>query len=244
MNLSVEKNSIIPIYFQIIEQVKDSIQSGELDPHDMLPSEKEICQRLQISRMTVKQAMDSLVNEGLVYRKRGIGTFVAKPKIAQPLSKLTSFTNDMLKRGMKPGSHLIEMSLQEPSEEVRERMGLSAQEQVIYIKRLRTADGEPMAVEKAYLNYELCHEIMDAPMNHGSLYDMLRDVCGIQLVSAYETIEVGTCSTDESNLMKIGFDMPIFMLRRTTYDQKDRRVEYAESVYRSDRYKFEIELKL
>lgn len=210
----------------------------------MLPSEKEICQRLQISRMTVKQAMDSLVNEGLVYRKRGIGTFVAKPKIAQPLSKLTSFTNDMLKRGMKPGSHLIEMSLQNPSEEVREKLGLGQQEQVIYIKRLRTADGEPMAVEKAYLNYDYCHEIMDVPLNRVSLYDLLRDVCGIHLVSAYETIEIGTCSTDESNLMKIGFDKPIFLLRRTTCDKLDRIIEYAESVYRSDRYKFEIELKM
>lgn len=244
MNVVIDKNSAIPVYYQIREQIKDDIQKGILKPNEILLSERELCEVLEISRMTVKQAMDSLMNEGMIYKKKGVGTFVSNPKIAQPLTKLTSFTNDMLSRGMKPGSMTITRSVEEPSNEIRNILQLGEQDKVIFLKRLRLADGEPMAVETTYLNYTLCQPLVDEPLDNQSLYDILKQKCNVTLSTATQSIEVSTCNSDICKLLEISVNKPIFSIKRITYDTKKVPVEYVASVYRSDRYKFEIELKI
>jgi GntR family transcriptional regulator len=244
MKLIIDKNSAIPVYHQIREQIKDDIHNGILKPNDMLLSERELCEELEISRMTVKQAMDSLMNEGLIYKKKGVGTFVSNPKIAQPLTKLTSFTNDMLNRGMKPGSCTITLSAEEPSSEIKKILKLYDEDKVIFIKRLRLADGEPMAVETTYLRYSICSQVMEEQLDNQSLYEILKKKCNVTIASAFQTIEIATCKSEDCKLLNIPHNKPVFFIKRITYDARNNPVEYVESAYRSDRYKFEIDLNV
>lgn len=244
MNMNIDKNSAIPVYYQIREQIKENILKGILQTNDTLPSERELCEQLKISRMTVKQAMDSLMNEGLVSKKKGVGTFVSVPKIAQPLTKLTSFTDDMLRRGMKPGSRTITLSVEKPSEDIINTLQLINKDKVIYVKRLRLADGEPMAVETTYLSYDICYPLIGEQLDNQSLYNILREKCNVTLSSATQTIEVSTCNSDNCKLLEIHANSPIFFIKRITFDNNNNPVEYVESAYRSDRYKFEIELNI
>jgi GntR family transcriptional regulator len=121
---------------------------------------------------------------------------------------------------------------------------LGSDDKIIYVKRLRLADGEPMATETAYLNYDICHPILEENLENQSLYEILRKKCNLTLATAKQSIEVSVCNGDDSKLLEIHNNSPIFFIKRTTFDNNNNPVEYVESVYRSDRYKFEIELNI
>ena len=240
--ITLQKESVIPIYHQIKQQLKEQIERGLYKPGDMLPSEKELCEVLCVSRMTIKQAMDLLVNDGTIYRRKGVGTFVSESKIDQPLSKLTNFTTDMINKGMRPSSRTLSVSVLTPDEHIKEIFGFTGDEKVICLERLRLANDLPMALEKVYLDYDRCRAIENFDLTDRSLYMALADVCGIRVVRASQDIEISACTAKEGHLLGISSGLSIFYLKRRTYDENDAMIEYVESKYRSDRYKFTIEL--
>ena len=241
--ITLQKDSVIPIYHQIKQQIKEQIERGLYKPGDMLPSEKELCEALSVSRMTIKQAMDLLVNDGTIYRKKGVGTFVSESKIDQPLSKLTNFTTDMLNKGMHPSSKTLNVHVLIPDEHIKNIFGFEGDEKVICLERLRMANDLPMALEEVYLDYNRCRAIENFDLTDRSLYMALADVCGIHVVRALQDIEISACTVKEGRLLGISPGLSIFFLKRRTYDETGAMIEYVESKYRSDRYKFTIELK-
>ena len=147
----LDKQSPIPIYIQIEEQLKQQIQQGDFPIGTTIPSERELTERFDVSRMTVRQAITNLVNDGLLYREKGRGTFVASPKVEQPLNGLTSFTEDMMARGMVPSSKMINFEILEPESDISAALQLAQGDEVYFVERIRFADDKPMAIERTYL---------------------------------------------------------------------------------------------
>lgn len=237
----IDKQSPIPIYYQIEEQIKKAIQEGQLKPGDALPSEREMTKKYAISRMTVRQAMNNLVNEGYLYRQKGKGTFVAKPKITQPLTRLTSFSEEMRERGMKPSSRLLYFRKNAASKEIAATFNLKEGETVSEIGRIRLAEDEPIALEKTCLSPSVFREFT-ARHAKQSLYHYVETTLGLEIGYADQSVEAAVARPEEARHLAISPGMHVLIIKRTTYLRDGRPFETVQSVYRADRYKFTVRL--
>ena len=172
MKKLLDKQSTVPMYVQIEEHLKQRMQQGEFSVGTAIPSERELTEMFGVSRMTVRQSITNMVNNGLLYREKGRGTFVAAPKVEQPLSGLTSFTEDMLSRGMAPSNRLISFDKMMPYVDVAQKLQLGEGEEVFLVKRIRYADDKPMAIEKTYLPVKLV-PALDKDALTGSIYSFI-----------------------------------------------------------------------
>jgi len=239
-----DKNSLIPIYHQIVENIKSCIQKESIQIGTMIPSEHELCDIFEVSRMTIRKAIDILVHEGTLVRQKGKGTFISVPKLSQPLTALTNFTKDMVDRGMIPTSSMLSLNVILASERVAKQLDIKENEEIIFLERIRFADGKPHAYECSYLLYPLTKDILDVDFSKHSLYETLVTRCNIKMKKAKEMIEVSSCSNDICTKLQIPMGSLTFHIERITYDQNNRPVEYVESRYRADKFKFYVELDL
>lgn len=244
MHLQIDKNAAMPVYYQIAQQIKQYIEDESLQDGDGIPSERELCEASGVSRMTVRQAIDQLVEEGILERQRGKGTFVTTPKFSQPLSQLTSFTMDTQTRGMRPTSRVISCAAIPATPMVARMLGLEVGQPVVQLARVRLADGEPHAYECSHLNYEMAKPLLGMDLTNQSLYKALNTECNMHLTKAKETIEASACAPDIAALLDIPPRSVTFHITRTTLDDAGLPVEYVESNYRIDKFRFEVELDL
>lgn len=244
-SMSLDKNSVIPIYHQLKTLLKEKIDKGVWVADEMISSERELSEELEISRMTVRHAINELVQEGILYRKRGMGTFVSRPKIEQRLSKLSNFTTEMELRGLKPSGKIISIKTVPASKLVAEKLNLQEHDSVIELYRLRLADGAPMAIELSFLPYEIAAPLLSESLENKSVYKELQTKCQLNIVSAHQTIEISypNCSQD-AELLEIKETTPILLIERLTFTDGQIPIEYVLSQYRGDRYKFYLELKV
>lgn len=210
------------------------------------PSERELCDQYRVSRITVRQAITQLVNEGRLVREQGRGTFVAHQRIEQQLTALTSFTQDMQQRGQKPGSRVLFSGAQALPPQAALGLGLdpSTHQQGFVLKRLRTANDEPLAVETAHLALPLCAPLINMNLEHYSLYDALRQHCDVLPSHARQQIKAIPCADSEARLLEVRRGSPVLHIIRTTFAQNGNAFEYVESVYRGDKYVFYAELNM
>ncbi|HCR44056.1 MAG TPA: phosphonate metabolism transcriptional regulator PhnF [Ruminococcaceae bacterium] len=240
----INKDSIIPIYYQLTQYIKQQIAGNVWRTGDKIPSEREFCSQFQISRMTVRGAIESLKNEGLIYSKKGLGNFVCTPKLDQKLNKLTSFTDDMFARGLKPGSKTLLLKLTPAPLDIAEILHINAGDQVINLKRLRLANDEPMALEDTYINESLVPNLLQKYESGDSLYTTIKEKCGVELSDATESIEVGLCSKKFAKLLEVAPGAPVFSIHRVTLTKKRQPIETVISIYRGDRYSFSMQLEV
>lgn len=238
----INKESPIPIYYQLQEHLKTKIENGELKSGDPIPSEREMAEKYEISRMTVRQAVNNLVNEGLLTRSKGRGTFVADQKIEQPLMKLTGFSEDMKRRGIEPGSKLISFDVIKASKKVSKHLNINEGDSVYQISRLRLGDGDPMAYEVSYLPEKRITKIQEDNIR-GSLYSFIEECLGLKIERAIQTLEPSFATALESDMLTIEKGSPVLLLERTTFLHDDVPIEYVKSIYRGDRYKFIAEMR-
>lgn len=232
----------VPLYLQLKEAIWEQIEAGRLTPGDPLPSERELSVKYGISRMTCRQAIGELVAEGVLYRQRGKGTFVANPKISQGLLALTGFTEDMTARGLTPGAILLDVRETPATPRVVDMLDLQIDRTVVQIERLRTANGQPMALEACHLPARLCPGLADAAGLTGSLYRLLKEEYGFELARARESLEAVLASRTEAVRLGVKPGAPLLLIERISYDRAGRPVEYVRSLYRGDRYRFNAEL--
>ncbi|MBA4493242.1 GntR family transcriptional regulator [Paenactinomyces guangxiensis] len=237
----LNKNIPIPLYYQLKQWLTEQIERGELRPGDAIPSERELSEQFEISRMTVRQALLELVNEGKLVREKGKGTFVAEPKINQGLLKLTSFSEDMRSRGMKPGARLIHVNVEDVTPKLEDTLQIKGGS-IISITRLRLADDKPMAIETSHLPLSQFPELRQQDLHDQSLYQFLEHYYGITISYASQTIEVGMPSPRERELLQIREGVPVLRTERITYDENRSPIEFVQSSYRGDRYKLYAEL--
>lgn len=234
-----------PLYQRLMELLQEEIDAGRLKPGDQVPSERELADQYSMSRMTVRHALTELVNEGILYRQQGKGTFVALPKIRQKLGGLTSFTEDMVSRGLRPGAHVLSVQVVPAPYRVRHALGLpddAAAAEVLRVERLRLADGEPMALEVTHLPLTRIHGLSGENLDNVSLYERLQQY-GVVPNHATQTIEPAAADAALARVLKVREGALLLLLERTTYDQRGEAIEFVSSHYRGDRYRFMVELQ-
>ena len=220
-------------------QVLDLIE--RLDVGEAIPSERQLSADLGVSRLTVRAALDDLVREGFLVRRRGSGTFVSEPKIAQELT-LTSFTDDMRARGMTPGSRTLDLQVVPAGARLGRLLHVSPSEQVVVAKRLRLADRETMAIETLHVRASLVPGLSAADLEHQSFYEILQGRYEIEIVGGLQTIEPTVTNEEESDALGVPLHSPAFLFERTTRAASGEIVEFVRSIYRGDRYKLVTEL--
>jgi GntR family transcriptional regulator len=221
---------------QRVVELIDGLHIGEA-----IPSERRLSTDLGISRLTVRAALDDLVREGYLVRRHGSGTFVSEPKIAQQLT-LTSFSEDMRRRGMVPGSRTVELREIHAGARLGRALNVSPGARVVLIKRLRLADGETMAIETLHVPAPIVPGLTPAELENASFYELLRDRYGIAIASGYQTIEPTVTNEEESALLGVPLHSPAFLFERTSRTPEGETVEFVRSVYRGDRYRLVAEL--
>jgi GntR family transcriptional regulator len=220
------------------QQVMDLIEG--LGVGTAIPSERQLSADLGVSRLTVRAALDDLTREGYLVRRRGSGTYVQQPKIAQELT-MTSFSEDMRRRGMVPGSRTLSLETELAGARLGRLLHVSPSERILVIKRLRLADGESMAIETLHLPDSLVPGL-EAHDLDGSFYDLLRERYGVAIASGTQAIEPTVTNEEESAALGVPLHSPAFLFERTSRDHGDRTVEFVQSVYRGDRYRIVTEL--
>ena len=239
----LDRRRHLPLHQQLKAAIEERILSGEWLPGTQLPSERELCEQYDISRITVRQALTALVMEGRLIRTQGRGTFVASPRIAQQLTQLTGFTQDMRARGKRPSARVLEAGNVSALPAVARALKIEAGESVILLKRLRLADGEPVAIETAYLLEGRCQGLLKEKLATQSLYDILTKKYNLKPVRATQQMEAIPCPLAEAKLLGTRRGAPVLHIHRTTYDREGRPFELVESFYRGDRYTFYAELR-
>lgn len=245
MGATLQKGATEPIYVQLQNLIRERIAAGSWRPGEAIPSELALVQQFGIARMTVRQAIDGLIREGLLVRARGRGTFVAHPRVERELSRLYGFSEDMRSRGMVPAARLLQREVVPAPADVSAYLGLGRREAVIYIRRLRLADGVPMAIEASYLNYELCRDVLDADLEAGSLYAFLQDTIGLRLCHGSQELEAALPGAGDARLLEQPRTHPVLAITQTTYVQSAGMEQpgiYGRTTYRADRYRFRMEV--
>ncbi len=232
------KSGPVPRYYQLQEIIRERIRNGELAPGSLIPSERELCERYGISRMTARQAISGLEAEGLLYREQGKGTFVGQPVIAQQLLQLTGFTEDMAARKSKPGARVLSAEMWPADEETAERLRIRAGQPIYRLRRLRLADGEPLAIELARVSFIGCERLLHHDLAQESLYRLLEETFDIPLLEADQELQADRATEDESELLQIALGSPVLRTRRVMVTRRNQPVEFATSVYRGDKYRF------
>ncbi len=234
----LKRNDPLPLYLQLKEALREDIVSQRLHPHCQLPSERELCARHGVSRMTVRQALQDLTRDGLIYRRVGKGTFVGQPKIDQQLKTLTGFSQEMQSRGCRPVSRVLEARLVAANENIAAALKISPGTEIVLLLRLRLADGVPLAIEAVHLPHHYCPNLLQHDFCVESLYDVLEHAYGYRLTHAEQTLEAAFAGPREIALLGLVPPAPILIMKRTTYTEQGVLIEYASSVYRGDRFKF------
>jgi GntR family transcriptional regulator len=237
--LVIDRNSPVPLYFQVAQHLENAINSGELPTGTLLQNEVDLAESMGLSRPTMRRAMQHLVDKGLVTRRRGIGTRVVQPKLRRPL-ELTSLYDDLSRAGKKPTTEVLSFGMVEADEEVALGLEIPEKTPVLELVRLRRADDAPIAKLTNYLPERVARFDADDLGVHG-LYDLIRRQ-GITLHSATQSIGARTATAADSRLLDESRGAALITAVRVTYDDHGIAVEYGKHIYASSRYTFEINL--
>jgi GntR family transcriptional regulator len=240
---AIYRDSPVPRYFQLKQILLNRLQEGEWHPGDLVPSERELSEQYGISRMTARQAITALVNEGVLFREQGKGTFVSQRKFTQQLLRLTGFTEDIQARGQIPGTKVLVAQMLAADGPAAERLRIEPGTPVFHLQRLRLADDEPLALEVAYLRFKGCERLLTENLEQQSLYHLLETTYAIPLMEADQELEARLAGSEEARLLSISAGRPVLVTRRITYTDHNCPIEYTEAVYRADAYTFSTRLK-
>jgi GntR family transcriptional regulator len=236
----LDKSGFIPLYYQIQRALMEKIHSGELITGDPLASEEELARVYQVSRMTARQALHGLKTSGFAFSQKGRGTFVTRPKLEKNIMHLHGFTEDMKHLGMVPSSRLLEQTVIKATEELAEKLKVEPEEVVVRLRRLRLADGIPMALEESNIPLRQFPGLDKISFAKQSLYFVLRESYGVRVAWADEVIEALPATREESELLTIPKKASILSISRIIMTTEETPIEVACSRYRGDRYKASI----
>ena len=228
----------LPAYQRIQSAIRKRIDTGQLHPGDAVASERDLAKIHQVSLMTARHALASLEREGIVERRRGIGTFVAAPKIH--FNKLMSYTEQMSSRSLTAGSKVLFAKVLDSENEAAARLSLPPTSHIIILERLRHAAGEPFALETCYLSAAEFSGLLDAPIGRESLFGMLERDYKIEIGYADEEVDATAADPRIADILSIPRRDPLLRIRQIIYSTKGRPIMYVLGFYRSDRHNLVI----
>jgi GntR family transcriptional regulator len=234
--MAIRTHNSIPMFVQISDTLRQQIERGAFQVGDVIPSEREYATQLKVSRMTVRAALDKLVNEGLLVRQHGRGTIVAAAKISRPLGFM-SFSQDMQLRGAQPSSRVVRCTAEVADSAVAAQLDLPVGARVVLLERVRMADGEPLAVERAHLPFERFGSLLGIDWSCESLYAVLEREFGCSPSRSDETVEAVLLTAVDARLLGVTRNSPALFARRITRDDRGTPIESTDTLYRGDRYR-------
>lgn len=230
-------------YAYLVKKLQELVEELRTEAAECFPTERELCKRYGVSRVTVRKALDELEKTGHIYRIQGKGAFVSQKKFQQTLFHLSSFSEDMKARQMSSGSKVLAVETISASSKIAEKLYVEEGSPIILLKRLRLANHVPMAIETCHLIYPIGIIVKKYIVDDISLYELIRKECGVKLVRAEQSIAVGILEPWEISIL--GKDVPPYALQTTrqTFDENQRAVEFVESKYRGDQYSYHISIQ-
>jgi len=226
----------IPAYIKIAEQISQQISGGKLAPGDRLPAEDKLASAHQVSRMTVRQALQELTHDGLLVRRHGLGTFVVRAKVPRPATRMTGFHEELVASGFSPSSRILELDLRPAKSSLAKRLGVEEKARIVYIHRLRFVGSEPAAENWNFLRADLCAPLLKTDLSNRGLYELIEQACHISLGWVEQRVEARPASKQVADHLEIRPGAPLLFVERLTYSKDDRVIGLMESLYRSDRY--------
>ena len=231
----LKQDAITPLYVQLMEELETSIRNGGYKPGDKIMTEAEMAREYGVSLITVRKAVGSLMEKGLVVRKQGKGTFVTKPKYSRNMKKLQSFTEMCEQMGVKPGARVLENRLIAADKKVADRLGIEPGSNVVYISRLRLADGEPVQVEKSYFPLKYAF-LLEEDLNDGSMFECLKEKAGAKVASSEKMIELCRATAEEAALMDVKKGDYLLFVKSTAYDENGEPMYAGIQLINGDRF--------
>jgi GntR family transcriptional regulator len=233
----------VPLYRQIEAELRERIRSGGLRPGAQVPTEPELMGEYGVSRATVRQALAGLIAEGQLEIRRGLGTYVAAPKFEHTIGGFYSFSREIERHGLKPGTKVLELRKEPAAEVVAEALGVPAGTAVVALRRLRLAGPDPLVVETSHLPAARFPGLETVDFSGVRLYDILMNAYGCRPTRARETFEPVLLTADEADLLGQRRGEPALRVERIAFDQDDRPIEFCRSTVRGDRYRYSVELR-
>jgi GntR family transcriptional regulator len=237
MSKKLSRDGGTPLYTQISEVLRLKIRDDEFKAGENFPSERELAESYGVSRMTVRQALQRLRQEGLIYHERGVGTFVTERKLDIHTRNLSGFSDEMNSLGLRPSSRVLQLRCEPANEQVAQDLDLQSSEKVFYLERLRLADEEPMAFETTFLPAELCPELDKADLTKTSLYQIIEQKYNLQMHHASESLEAAAASKFVAKQLEIKTGTPVLVVHRVVFTESNQPIESAHTIYRADRYR-------
>jgi DNA-binding GntR family transcriptional regulator len=238
--LVIDRASPVPLYFQVASQLEAAIESGELPPGARMDNEIALAEELGLSRPTMRQAIQYLVDKGLLVRKRGVGTHVARARVRRDVG-LTSLFDDLSESGQAPSTEVLSHVVRPVTGALAGALEVAEGTEVLALERLRRARGEPLAIMRNYVRPVGQAELTEERLRGHGLYELLR-AAGVTLAAAQQSIGARRATTAEARLLDETRGAPVLTVRRTTFDDHGGVVEYGDHVYRASRYSFEVAL--
>ncbi|MEN8191298.1 MAG: GntR family transcriptional regulator [Bacteroidota bacterium] len=238
-----DQKDMVPRYFQIFQDIYNKIEEGVYNNGDKLPSETDMCEYYNVSRGTIREALKSLIQHGLIVSERGRGTFVTIDKIKQDANQLMGFTEVMQKNNKVASGKILEINVKDPNPVVKKIMKLKDDEKVVRIIRLRYGDDKPMIIERSYFSHTIFEQLLQYDLEQESIYELLYKHTSFRLGNAEQDIEAVIAGPKESELFKIDIGAPLLMMTRLIHLKDGTPFEYTKDLYRADKLKFTIQTK-
>ena len=240
----LDTKSSKPLYEQIKDYILQGIHDDTYKANERIPSERDLSEQFGVSRLTVNKAVKELVREGWLYVQIGKGTFISDEPIDQQLETLTSFSEEMSRRGQDTTSRVLFAEIIEAGEWVARQLNIIPVVKVVCLRRVRLSGGRPVAVESSHVIASKCTDILEEhDFSYESLYNVLRDDYHITLTHAEQVFEARAASVEEAKLLELQEGDPVLAISRVTFTANDQPVEFVQSVYRGDKYKFRAVLR-
>ena len=239
----INKNSPLPLYYQLKESILKAIKNEEIVVGEKIPSERELAEYHNISRMTVKKAVDILVNNDYLIKKQGRGTFVSNYKESYSISPLSSFTKEMEKKGLNYKNKILDFS-KIKDKKIAKKLNLKENDEFFKIERLRLIENKPFLLEKTYLSTKKIADLKKEDLKTNSLFKLIKNKYNIKLKNAEAEIEAVILNDQVAKKMKVKEGMLGLYFEQISRDENDEIIEYTSAYYRNDNYKFKFKFDL
>lgn len=239
----IDPASPLPLYYQLKEILLDNIHSGVWNIGELIPSENQLCEEYNISRNTAQRAIKELVQDGILSRRQGIGTFITAPKIEQDLSGVYSFTDTMIKNGITASSKVLSLTVEPAGKKHGEILGVKETDPLIVLTRIRYANNAPMMVETSRIPQALVPGLEDKVSENTSLYETFTNDYQIFVTRIKEVFEPVLTSKQESKWLQIDPESPAILLERTAYTAQGQAVEFCRSIVPGNKCRFYTEMR-